>query len=73
MTDIPAGPVWVRNWDLHLARKGHPVATPDWADPVADDQPKPVEEMVDELEAETDELEKQTKSIDQENPTVDPH
>jgi hypothetical protein len=44
------------------------MAVPDWADPVADDQPKPVEEMVDELEEETEELEKQTRSVEQKLP-----
>ena len=41
------------------------MAVPDWADPVADDQPKPVEEMVDELDAETDELEEKTATVEQ--------
>ena len=44
------------------------MAIPDWADPVADDQPKPVEEMVDELEAETEELDKQTKAAERKLP-----
>ena len=49
------------------------MATPDWANPVADDQPKPVEEMVDDLEAETEELDETMKSVEKEKPTVDPH
>ena len=40
------------------------MAVPDWADPVADDQPKPVEEMVDELEEETEELDQMTREIE---------
>lgn len=49
------------------------MATPDWADPVADDQPKPVEEMAEELDAQTEELEEMTRKVDTEQPTVDPH
>lgn len=40
------------------------MAVPDWADPVADDQPKPVEEMAEELDAETEKLEEETKEVE---------
>jgi hypothetical protein len=40
------------------------MAVPDWADPVADDQPKPVEEMAEELDAETETLEEKTREVE---------
>ncbi|HYH51093.1 MAG TPA: hypothetical protein VEG38_16220 [Acidimicrobiia bacterium] len=49
------------------------MAVPDWADPNADDQPKSVEQMADELDAKTEELEEMTNKVDTEKPTVDPH
>lgn len=44
---------------------------PDWADPVADDQPLSVEEMVEELDDETDELAEMTKSVEKKSPPVE--
>lgn len=47
------------------------MAVPDWADPVADDQPKPVEEMVDELDDEIEELDEKTRSLEHKTPSGD--
>jgi len=47
------------------------MAVPDWADPVADDQPKPVEEMVEELDTETEELEEMTRSVERGEPPAE--
>jgi hypothetical protein len=37
---------------------------PDWADPVADDQPVPLDDLVDETEEELEEVEEEIRAVE---------
>jgi hypothetical protein len=44
---------------------------PDWVDPKADDQPKPVEETVDELEDVNEDLAETSKAVERKTGSAD--